>query len=46
MQSIYSSDVTVVDCHDSLSDIDGLKLPLNYKEMCDLKKVLTTSLFT
>ena len=45
VQSIYSSDVMVVDCHDSLSAMDGLKWPLSYKEMCDLK-VLTTSLLT
>ena len=38
MQLIYSSDVTVVECHDSLSAMDGLKLSLSYKEMCDLKK--------
>ena len=38
VQSIHSSDVTVVDCHDSLSAMDGLKLFLSYKETCDLKK--------
>ena len=35
---VYFSDVTVVDCHDSLSAMDGLQLSLSFKEMCDLKK--------
>ena len=38
VQAMYSSDVMMVDCHDLLYAMDGLKLPLSSKEMCNLKK--------